>query len=463
MRLTMNPKTFTGNYEESARTCPNTRKHRTTKLTADHVVPIVSFGRLSTPSDKGAAFIAARCTSPARACASFPKRSQYDDTDENDHDADDDGPRRYTQQVRMLLVQMVIQNQQESARHDGGAIKALHTAIAQEHHGSLWSVVIGMSSNAYAAEVAVGSKFEQSHVKCVGPVKAPIAVRAAVPPLAPMDQPVLIVDRAGQETLVAHVALVRALPGVALADVIAQIGPYREPAQAPVPIAGERAHSVVKAQMLPQMARLGPAVAVRLPLCPGHSAGEDVNLGVPVGVQLGQRRKQGHTHVAAVLQLHVLELAPDEAATLQTLCPMGQHIGQRREVKPTERAPAAAGRRVLRLVREQAGTVGKARVTVLAAKDGVHGDDGKLPAQQGGRAFAFLRLGREQLLPELRMAWHRYCSAEGKIAPLCRHFTTASMYASDAGVGFESLQTVAGSSGCCCCAGGGSTFIDASG
>lgn len=144
-----------------------------------------------------------------------------------------------------------------------------------------------------------------------------------------------------------------------------------------------------------------PAVAVRLPLCPGHSAGEDVNLVVPVGVQLGQRRKQGYAHVAAVLQLHVLEVAPDEAATLQTLCPMGQHIGQRREVKPTERAPEAAGRRVLRLVREQPGTVGKARVTVLAAKDGVHGDDGKLPAQQDGRAFVFLRLGREKLLPEL--------------------------------------------------------------
>lgn len=79
-----------------------------------------------------------------------------------------------------------------------------------------------------------------------------------------MDQPVLIEHRAGEEALSAHQTLVRPLVRVELAHVIVKVRPNGEPPLAALNGALEGLHSLVEAQVLPQVTGLRVRLAAHV-------------------------------------------------------------------------------------------------------------------------------------------------------------------------------------------------------
>lgn len=98
----------------------------------------------------------------------------------------------------------------------------------------------------------------------IGPVEPLAALVAAVTALAAVDQPVLVVNGPGQEAFVAQLAVIRTLSGVALANVVLQVGPDREASVAAHLRTLEGSNAVVEAQVLPEVAGLGVRLAAQL-------------------------------------------------------------------------------------------------------------------------------------------------------------------------------------------------------
>lgn len=89
-------------------------------------------------------------------------------------------------------------------------------------------------------------------------------VFAGVAPLAAVDQPVLIEHRPCEEAFTAQETVIGTLAGVALPDVIVEVGSDREAALASLLGTLERLDALVEAQMLPQMTGLRVGLATDL-------------------------------------------------------------------------------------------------------------------------------------------------------------------------------------------------------
>lgn len=101
-------------------------------------------------------------------------------------------------------------------------------------------------------------------LQCICPIEALAALFAAITTFATMNEPMLVVHRSGQETLVAKGAVIRPLASVALPNVILKI---RTNGETPITAgfrACKRTNSIVEAQMLPQVAGLGVGFSAKL-------------------------------------------------------------------------------------------------------------------------------------------------------------------------------------------------------